>query len=43
MTKSQAIEYLKKVLGKWDEFFKYHHKLAEAILVLLEEIEKEDE
>ena len=36
MTKSEAIEYLKKVLENWNTWRDHHEPLCQAIEVLLE-------
>lgn len=40
MTKKEAIEYLEQVLDRWTSWHDHHHKLVDAMEVLLEEVKK---
>ena len=41
MTKSEAIEYLEKILENWTNWHCHHKKLIDAIEILLEEVKDE--
>ena len=42
MTKQEAIEYLEKVLDNWAAWQDHHHKLVDAIEILLEVVKNDD-
>ena len=41
MTKREAIAYLEKVLGTWNNWHTHHERLVTAIEVLLEDVKKD--
>ena len=42
MTKQEAIEYLEKVMDRWNAWQTHHERLVTAIEVLLEEATKDE-